>query len=219
MNISAIYNSYTAFAQTPVSRISPIESHEVPQPEPDDAVQNNSQDESKESEIQTDSVAKDKYNNDLSRAELQLVQDLKQTDTKVRNHEMAHIAAGGKYITSGANFSYQRGPDGKNYVVGGEVGIDTSPIPGDPDATIKKMNQIKNAALAPADPSPQDIKVASQATHSAAKAMSELMILKLEKQATSNENQAFGTMKQASDSYIKVNNLPEKDDSSFKIAV
>ena len=59
---------------------------------------------------------------------------------------MAHITAGGRYITSGANFTYKRGPDGRSYAVGGEISIDTAPIPGDPQATIQKMRQVKSAA-------------------------------------------------------------------------
>jgi len=159
------------------------------------------------------------YNTNPSQAELQLLQDLKQTDTEVRRHEMAHIAAGGRYITSGANFSYKRGPDGKNYAVGGEVSIDTSPVPGDPQATVQKMRQIKSAALAPANPSSQDLRVASKATQTASKALSDLMILQAKEQANSNEKKAFGNIKEAASSYEKVNNLPENDTSSFQIAV
>ena len=220
MNISAINNSYAGFVQTSVSQ--------TPDPqrtgsEPDKAVQQNDQTDSKTSEDQTttqaDSSAKEVYSQELTQAELQLLQELKQTDTKVRRHEMAHIAAGGRYITSGANFTYQRGPDGKNYVIGGEVSIDTSPVPGDPQATIQKMRQVKNAALAPANPSAQDMKVASKASQSASKALSDLMILETKKRAESNESKAFGNLQQASDSYVKVNNLPEEDSYSFQLAV
>ncbi len=155
----------------------------------------------------------------LTEGELKLLEELKQVDSEIRRHEMAHIAAGGRYITSGANFSFKRGPDGKNYAVAGEVGIDTSPIPGDPQGTISKMRQIKSAALAPANPSPQDLKVASQATSATSKALSELMIMQAKEQASSNETKAFGNVKNATDSYEKVNQLPEGETSSFQIAV
>ncbi len=157
--------------------------------------------------------------NPLTQAELQLIMALEQTDTEVRNHEMAHIAAGGSLITSGASFTYQRGPDGNNYAVAGEVSIDTSEIPGDPKATVQKMRQVRSAAMAPASPSSQDLKVASKAAALAAKASSELTMLQAKQQAETNEAKAFGNMKQASDSYIRVNNLPEKDASTFKLAV
>ncbi|MCP3941515.1 MAG: SprA-related family protein [Desulfobacteraceae bacterium] len=155
----------------------------------------------------------------LSQAELQLLTELKQIDTEIRSHEMAHVAAGGGLISSGTSFTYKRGPDGNNYAVAGEVSIDTSAVPGDPQATLQKMQQVKNSALAPASPSAQDLKVASRATAMATKANSDLLALTAKEQAGTNENQAFGNLKQASDSYIKVNGLPEKDDSTFKLAV
>ena len=229
MNISAINNSYAGFVQTSVSQTHDVQNTGI---EPDKAVQQSDPTDSKtrdskasknpsedQATTQADSAAKDVYSQELTQAELQLLQTLKQTDTKVRRHEMAHIAAGGRYITSGANFTYQRGPDGKNYVIGGEVGIDTSPVPGDPQATIQKMRQVKNAALAPANPSSQDMRVASKASQTASKALSDLMILETKKRAESNESKAFGNLQQASDSYVKVNNLPEEDSYSFQLAV
>ncbi|RLB93197.1 MAG: SprA-related family protein [Deltaproteobacteria bacterium] len=164
-------------------------------------------------------LEKKSSDNPLTQAELQLIMALEQTDTEVRNHEMAHIAAGGSLITSGASFTYQRGPDGNNYAVAGEVSIDTSEIPGDPKATAQKMRQVRSAAMAPASPSSQDLKVASKAAALAAKASSELTMLQAKQQAETNEAKAFGNMKQASDSYTRVNNLPEKDASTFKLAV
>lgn len=155
----------------------------------------------------------------LTQEELRVVEQLKQIDTEVRQHEMAHIAAAGGLVRSGANFSYTRGPDGKNYAVAGEVSIDTSPIPGDPQATIQKMQQVRSAALAPASPSGQDVRVASQATATAAKAVSELLALRSEETAEAREVQAFGDRKNASDNYIKVNNLPEGETSTFQLAV
>jgi hypothetical protein len=155
----------------------------------------------------------------LTQAELQLIMELEQIDTEVRSHEMAHIAAGGSLITSGASFTYQRGPDGNNYAVAGEVGIDTSAIPGDPKATAQKMRQVKSASLAPANPSAQDLKVASKAAALAAKASSELTMLLAKQQTQTNETKAFGNLKQASDSYTIVNNLPENETRTFNLAV
>ncbi|HVP11011.1 MAG TPA: putative metalloprotease CJM1_0395 family protein [Phycisphaerae bacterium] len=89
---------------------------------------------------------------------------LKRRDTEVRQHEAAHAAAAGPYARGGPHFEYQTGPDGHAYAVGGEVNIDTSPIPDDPAATVAKMETVRAAALAPADPSAQDEKVAAEAT-------------------------------------------------------
>ena len=96
-------------------------------------------------------------------AEQRVLQKLKIRDREVRAHELAHMAVGGQYITSGAQFSYEKGPDGKLYAVAGEVGIDTAKVPGDPRATLLKAQVVARAALAPANPSAQDRNVAAQA--------------------------------------------------------
>lgn len=103
-----------------------------------------------------------------------VIAQLKARDGEVRAHESAHIAAGGSYVTGGASYSYQRGPDGLNYAIGGEVGIDSSPIPGKPEETIAKMQVVRAAALAPADPSAADLSVAGAAAQAMAQAMAEL---------------------------------------------
>jgi hypothetical protein len=98
---------------------------------------------------------------------------LKETDRLVRAHEQAHIAAGGSLVQGGASFSYQKGPDGRMYAVGGEVSIDTSPGR-TPEESIAKARQIRAAALAPADPSPQDRRVAAGAARLEANARAEM---------------------------------------------
>ncbi len=185
------------------------------------ATEPGNQTEPKESQASSD---KEKQNNEtdpsqLTQEELQLVEQLKQTDSEVRKHEMAHVAAGGAYITSGATFSYKQGPDGNKYAVAGEVGIDTSTEPGDPQATLRKMRQVKAAALAPASPSSQDIKVASQATAKAAKALSDLTMLQAKQKEDQDKTKAFGNAQQASDAYTSFFYLSETGTSTFQIAV
>lgn len=102
----------------------------------------------------------------------QQVQKLKQADANVRQHEAAHQSAGGAHAGS-ASFTYTRGPDGKSYATAGEVQVDTS-AETEPSDTIAKMEQVKAAALAPSDPSPQDLRVAAQADALKLKAQSEL---------------------------------------------
>jgi hypothetical protein len=92
------------------------------------------------------------------------IQKLAARDREVRAHEQAHVAAGGSLITSGPTYTYQTGPDRRRYAVGGEVGIDTSPVRGDPEATVDKAQRIRAAALAPAEPSAQDRSVAAKAS-------------------------------------------------------
>ncbi len=119
-----------------------------------------------------------------SLADLLMIRQLQARDTVVRTHEAAHIAAGGGTITSGASYTYQKGPDGRDYAVGGEVGIDASPVPGDPKATIAKMATVRAAALAPAQPSAQDMAVAASASLAEAQARAEAYRKKPDNQPT-----------------------------------
>ena len=109
----------------------------------------------------------------LTDSEREQVRALKQRDQEVRAHERAHQAAAGPYA-GGASFTFVRGPDGRQYAVGGEVKIDASPVSGNPEATIGKMEAVVRAALAPAQPSAQDQRVAAQAQATKAKALIEL---------------------------------------------
>ena len=111
---------------------------------------------------------------ELSDEEKQQVSELQQRDIEVKAHEAAHLAAAGGLAQGSASYEYQEGPDGNSYAVGGEVSIDTSPVEGDPEATITKSQQIRNAALAPASPSSQDYKVAAAASQMEAQAREEL---------------------------------------------
>jgi hypothetical protein len=88
-------------------------------------------------------------------------------------HIPAKPAAAGAGLTSGANYQYTRGPDGKEYAVAGDVKIDVSPAR-TPQQTIDKARQIEAASLAPADPSAQDRAVAAQAAQMALQAQTEL---------------------------------------------
>ncbi len=113
----------------------------------------------------------------LDEGEQAEVRRLRATDRKVRQHEQAHLAAGAGITRGGANFSYKRGPDGVLYAVGGEVSIDTSGGK-TPEETIAKMKRVKAAALAPADPSPQDRRVAAAAAARASRASAELAAIR-----------------------------------------
>ncbi len=105
--------------------------------------------------------------------ELRQIRELQSRDREVHAHEQAHIAAGGRYVRSGASYSYQTGPDGRRYAVGGEVSIDTSEE-NNPKATIRKMETVRKAALAPARPSAKDRAVAAQAQRKLFEAEAEL---------------------------------------------
>lgn len=123
----------------------------------------------------------------LSDAEREQVRALQRREAEVRRHENAHAAAGGPY-TSAPSYQYQRGPDNRLYAVGGEVGIDAAPVPNNPEATIAKMRTVRRAALAPANPSPQDARVAAQAQQEISAAQAELRDERLEEQQRAVES-------------------------------
>ncbi len=94
--------------------------------------------------------------------EQQQVRQLESRDAEVRAHERAHSAAGGD-LAGAPRYDYERGPDGQNYAVGGEVSISVGEVEGDPEATLEMARQVRRAALAPAEPSNQDRRVAARA--------------------------------------------------------
>ncbi len=100
------------------------------------------------------------YSTELTAEEKKAVAELKARDVEVRQHERAHMSAGGT-AAGGVSYEYVTGPDGQRYATSGEVTIDTSAVKGDPEATIRKAQQIRRAALAPAQPSSQDRRVAA----------------------------------------------------------
>lgn len=86
---------------------------------------------------------------------------LQMTESEVKAHEQAHKAAGAS-VTGPISYTYTQGPDDQLYVSGGEVSIQT-PTTSSDEETIKILEQVRQAALAPAQPSPQDLRVAASA--------------------------------------------------------
>lgn len=97
----------------------------------------------------------------LSEEQQREVERLIARDREVRQHEQAHLAAAGGY-GRGPTYTFTRGPDGKQYATGGEVQIDVS-AERTPEQTIIKARIVRRAALAPAEPSPQDRAAAAAA--------------------------------------------------------
>ncbi len=133
----------------------------------------------------------------LSGDEIKELTGLKARDREVRAHEAAHQAVGGQYAGA-MSLTYQRGADGAQYAVGGEVPIDVSPVQGNPQATIQKMQTVRAAAMAPAEPSGQDQAVAAQAMQLMLQAQSELAM-------------EGGPSKAARETYREVSAMAEKE--------
>lgn len=136
------------------------------------------------------------------------VEELKKRDQEVRTHEQAHMTAGGD-LASPASYTTTKGPDNKSYATGGEVQINVSPEEGNPEKTIEKARKIRSAALAPANPSSQDMQVASQANQMEAQA-------RIEKNSIENaengknklsEKNTITTKKQEKKSINKIENF------------
>ena len=97
---------------------------------------------------------------ELSQGEKQMLVELQARDAEVRSHEAAHQSGGA--ATGGASYTYQQGPDGKMYAIGGEVSVSFS-SGSTPEETIANAQAVISSAMAPGSPSGQDMAVASSA--------------------------------------------------------
>lgn len=120
---------------------------------------------------------------DISESDKEMLRELEARDMAVRAHEMAHMAAGAG-LTGGATYTYQIGPDGRQYAIGGEVSINISEG-STPEDTMNRAKRILSAATAPTDPSAADTAVAMQATQMLAAAQVQIA---QEKQEAIEEN-------------------------------
>jgi hypothetical protein len=100
--------------------------------------------------------------------------ELQSADVRVKAHEATHIAIAGPYAKSAAQYDYAVGPDGTLYAVGGSVRVDLRPVPGDPEATLRKATAIMQAALGPGEPSAADTRIAAEAYAMAMQARREI---------------------------------------------
>ncbi len=125
---------------------------------------------------------------DLDLVEQQEVAKLQSRDKEVRAHEAAHASVGGS-LAGSPNLNFTSGPDGKRYATSGDVSIDISKVANDPSATITKLQQVQRAALAPAQPSSQDRKVAALASAGISEAQVELNLESLQEARQSSKVQ------------------------------
>ena len=100
--------------------------------------------------------------NGLDDSERQMVQDLAARDREVRSHESAHAALLGRYAVGGPTYSFQVGPDGKAYAVGGSITADVG-RESTPEATAAKARIIARAAMGGGASSGADRSVAAAA--------------------------------------------------------
>lgn len=178
----------TQVQETGVER--PVEQSQAPdQAQNPPADENPSQSGPKEEQTGSGASAGQMAARALTEEEQAKLQDLKKRDREVKAHEQAHMAAGGRYVRGGAHYEYEKGPDGKQYAVGGEVSIDASEE-SSPEASIRKAQTVKKAALAPAKPSSQDRQVAAQASQMEREAKAELRSQRQEEAELAAQDQA-----------------------------
>ena len=122
--------------------------------------------------------------NELSDGEREQQRELEARDREVRAHEQAHKVAAGSLAVGGPTYTYQTGPDGKRYAIGGSVQIRLQ-SGRTPEETLRNMERAIRAANAPQSPSGPDRAVAAQAARMAAEARREI-------QAERNESSGGG---------------------------
>jgi hypothetical protein len=113
-------------------------------------------------------------------------------------------------MAGAASYTYQKGPDGKMYAIGGEVPISMS-SGSTPQETIEKARQVAAAAMAASNPSPQDYSVAASARVMEMKAQQQL--------AKEKQNELEGKDHYASinDKQDTNNTTKDNKDSDFTI--
>ncbi|HEB7542274.1 putative metalloprotease CJM1_0395 family protein [Campylobacter coli] len=145
---------------------------------------------------------------ELTMQQVQQVRELQSIDRNVKAHEAAHQAAGGG-LAGAASFSYTRGPDNQMYATAGEVPIRMQKGR-TPEETIANARQVVAAAMAPADPSPQDYRVAANALKMEFEARAEATKLKAQEAQEKKEEKEENEEKQEN---LDTNNQDSKDSS------
>lgn len=95
----------------------------------------------------------------LTPGEKAVVAQLQQRDQQVRQEEKAHAAAAGD-LAGPIAYTYQTGPDGRRYAVGGSVPIHARVVSGDPAELASIGARLAAAGQAASNPSGADLAVA-----------------------------------------------------------
>lgn len=133
-----------------------------------------------------------KFGKDLTPEQEAEVVKLKARDAEVKAHEQAHLSAASGINTSAPTYTYQTGPDGQKYAIGGEVSVSFS-MGKDPAENIAKAETMEAAALAPAEPSGQDLSVAKEAEKIIAESKQQLAEQEKEKESEDTNNKSDKT--------------------------
>lgn len=121
-------------------------------------------------EIRKAEIARDPV--DLTDAEKQSVDRLRQRDAQVRQEEQAHAGTAGA-MAGPIIYEYATGPDGRRYAVGGSVSVRLSNPSGDPAKFADAAAKLSAAANAAHNPSAADLSAARKGYQAAAAALAE----------------------------------------------
>lgn len=132
----------------------------------------------------------DKKEQDLKSPQVQAeVKNLQLTEKEVIAHEQAHKSVG-RDLVGPASYTYTDSPDNRRYIDGGEVPIN-SKEGSTLEETLNILERVKVAALAPADPSPQDLRVATSATAQIQQKRGEITQERYEELTTDEQEEPF----------------------------
>lgn len=84
----------------------------------------------------------------------QEIDAMQQWEDYVKQHELEHAMIGGSHVGS-ISYVYRYGPDGRKYVVGGQVSV--SMPKGLNHTSLNELEKLKNATTAPTDLSTKDM--------------------------------------------------------------
>ncbi|HED0619267.1 TPA: hypothetical protein R4K79_001381 [Campylobacter jejuni] len=207
MQISSSYNSYDYYSSKP----SFDKTNQSDSTQKDEKNLSENKDDKEKNGEQTQMV----NGVELSQKEVAQVRELQSIDRNVKAHEAAHQAAGGG-LAGAASFTYTRGPDNHDnqmYATAGEVPISMQKG-NTPEETIANARQIAAAAMAPADPSPQDYKVAANAAKMEFEARAEAMKLKAEEAKEKEEENKEKDDKNSENSLEKTDKDSKNNDKN-----
>jgi hypothetical protein len=100
------------------------------------------------------------------------LRDLQARDKEVRRHEQTHAAMLGPYAGA-ITYTYEIGPDGKAYAVGGSTEIREA-AGSSPEEKAARARRIMAAAMAVSNPSGADLTAAAEAARMAGKAVRQM---------------------------------------------
>ncbi|KOS66487.1 hypothetical protein AEA09_17225 [Lysinibacillus contaminans] len=126
---------------------------------------------------------------EVTHQEQATIREMQQTEKSVRAHEQAHKAVGGD-VTGPISYTHTTGPEGERYITGGEVSI-TAGAGSTEEETLQILEKVRSAALAPVDPSPQDLRVAASAGEQIQQVQAKLNGTEIEETNDLDEEPAF----------------------------